>query len=162
MMGVGKSTIGRYLSKKLNMPFDDLDEIIEKNTSQSISKIFESKGEDQFRLIEEDISLKILKKNGRIIALGGGTFLNEKVRRNMKKNSYSFWLNLPPYQIFKRIKKNQKRPLLKNARSEKDVEKIYMLRKKIYSLADYEIDCLNKSREEIINIIKNIYENIKN
>ena len=46
MMGVGKSTIGRYLSKKLGMAFDDLDEIIEKNTSLSISKIFESKGID--------------------------------------------------------------------------------------------------------------------
>ena len=160
MMGVGKSTIGRYLSKKLGMAFDDLDEIIEKNTSLSISKIFESKGEKQFRLIEEEISLKILKKSGRVVALGGGTFLNERVRKTIKKNSYSFWLNLPPNQIFKRIKKSQKRPLLKNAKSEKDVEKIYMLRKKIYSLADYEVDCLNKSRDQIVNNIKNIYENI--
>ena len=46
------------------------------------------------------------------------------------------------------------------AKSEKDVEKIYMLRKKIYSLADYEVDCLNKSRDQIVNNIKNIYENI--
>ena len=160
MMGVGKSTIGRYLSKKLGMAFDDLDEIIEKNTSLSISKIFKSKGEKQFRLIEEEISLKILKKSGRVVALGGGTFLNERVRKTIKKNSYSFWLNLPPNQIFKRIKKSQKRPLLKNAKSEKDVEKIYMLRKKIYSLADYEVDCLNKSRDQIVNNIKNIYENI--
>ena len=95
-----------------------------------------------------------------MVALGGGTFLNERVRKTIKKSSYSFWLNLPPNQIFKRIKKSQKRPLLKNAKSEKDVEKIYMLRKKIYSLADYEVDCLNKSRDQIVNNIKNIYENI--
>ena len=53
----------------------------------SISKIFESKGEKQFRLIEEEISLKILKKSGRVVALGGGTFLNERVRKTIKKNS---------------------------------------------------------------------------
>jgi len=123
MMGVGKSTIGRYLSKKLGMAFDDLDKIIEKNTSLSISKIFESKGEKQFRLIEEEISLKILKKSGRVVALGGGTFLNERVRKTIKKSSYSFWLNLPPNQIFKRIKKSQKRSFIEKCKIRKRCRK---------------------------------------
>tara|TARA_Y100001936_G_C16046187_1_gene654779 strand:- start:1000 stop:1509 length:510 start_codon:yes stop_codon:yes gene_type:complete len=160
MMGVGKSTIGRLLSKKLDIPFEDLDRSIEKMQNLKISEIFRSKGEAYFRKIEEKECLKIIKKKGRIIALGGGTFMNERIRKNIMNKSLTVWLNLPPDEIFNRIKKNKKRPLLANAKSKKDVEKIYLKRKKIYSLADFELNCKFKNKEQIVNEIKIIYENI--
>ncbi len=160
MMGVGKSTIGRLLSIKLGIPFEDLDRIIEKSENLKINEIFRSKGEAYFRKIEEKECLKVIKKKGRIIALGGGTFMNEIIRKNIINKSLTVWLNLPQDEIFKRVKKSKKRPLLANVKSKKDVEKIYLKRKKIYSLADFELDCKFKNKKQIVNEIKIIYENI--
>jgi len=160
MMAVGKSTIGRLLSKKLGIPFEDLDNRIEKRESLTIKEIFDSKGEEYFRKIEENEGLNIIKEEGKIIALGGGTFINQKVREGVKKTCFSVWLDLSPKEIFNRIKKNKGRPLLKNAKSIKDVENIYLNRKKIYALADYRLDCVSKNAENIVNEIEKIYENI--
>ena len=161
MMGVGKSTIGRLLSKKLGISFEDLDKKIETKESLTIKEIFDSKGEEYFRKIEENEGLNLIKKEEeKIIALGGGTFINQKVRERVKKTCFSVWLDLPPEEIFNRIKKNKGRPLLMDARSIKGVENIYLNRKKIYALADYRLDCISKSKEEIADEIKKIYENI--
>ena len=160
MMGVGKSTIGRLLSKKLNIQFEDIDEIIERKLSLSIKEIFETKGEKFFREIEEKASIELLRKKRIIIALGGGAFLNNLIRKNLKKFSISIWLNLSPKYIFQRIKKNKRRPLLNNAKSEKDVEEIYKKRKAIYSLADFRINCDLKAKYAIVKEITKIYEDI--
>ena len=80
MMGVGKSSVGEDLSKKLNIGFKDIDKIIETKLSLSISDIFEKKGENFFREIEEKETLAHLKDEHAVIALGGGAFLNEKIR----------------------------------------------------------------------------------
>ena len=160
MMGVGKSTIGRLLSKSLEKPFEDLDERVEMRESLKIYEIFDKKGEAYFRSIEESECLKIIKENGKIIALGGGTFINNNLREQIKKTCFSIWLDLAPDKIFERIKKNKNRPLLKNTDSKKDVENIYLNRKKIYALADYKLDCNLKKIEDISSEIEKIYENI--
>ena len=160
MMGVGKSTIGRLLSKKLRMPFEDLDSNIESKASLTIKEIFNLKGEAYFRKLEENESIGIISKAGKVIALGGGTFVNEKVREQVKKNCFSVWLDLPPEKIFSRVKKNKRRPLLSQAKSIKDVEKIYLNRKKIYAMSDYKLNCANKSIKQIASEIEKIYENL--
>ena len=160
MMGVGKSAIGKLLSKKLNIQLEDVDEIIERKLSLSIKEIFETKGEKFFREIEEKVSIKLLQKKRIIIALGGGAFLNDLIRKNIKKFSISIWLDLSPKHIFQRIEKNKKRPLLNHAKSEKDVEEIYKKRKAIYSLADFRINCDLKAKYAIVKEITKIYEDI--
>ena len=160
MMGVGKSSIGVDLSKKLNIGFKDIDKIIERKLSLSISDIFEEKGEKFFREIEEKETLIHLKDENIVIALGGGAFMNEKIRENIKKFSVSFWLDLNNKQVFQRVSINKKRPLLSNKSTEKDVEKLYEKRKDIYSLADYRINCNFKNKNEIVKEILKIYENI--
>ncbi len=160
MMGVGKSTIGKLLSKKFNIQFEDIDKIIERKLSLSIKEIFETKGEEFFRKIEEKVSIELLRKERIIIALGGGAFLNNLIRKNLKKFSISIWLDLSPKHIFQRIKKNKRRPLLNHAESEKDVEEIYKKRKAIYSLADFRINCDLKAKYAIVKEITKIYENI--
>ena len=94
MMGSGKSTIGALLSKKMNIKFIDLDSKIETIEKQTISQIFKLKGEKYFRAIEAETILSLLnsKEKELILSLGGGSFLNEKVRKNVKNNSLSFWL----------------------------------------------------------------------
>ena len=160
MMGVGKSSVGEDLSKKLNIGFKDIDKIIETKLSLSITDIFEKKGEKFFREIEEKETLIHLKDENIVIALGGGAFMNEKIRENIKKFSVSFWLDLNNKQVFQRVSINKKRPLLSNKSTEKDVEKLYEKRKDIYSLADYRINCNFKNKNEIVKEILKIYENI--
>ena len=92
--------------------------------------------------------------------MGGGAFLNDLIRKNLKKFSISIWLDLNPKHIFQRIKKNKRRPLLNYAKSEKDVEKIYKKRKAIYSLADFRINCDLKAKYAIVKEITKIYEDI--
>ena len=159
MMGVGKSSIGKDLSSRLNMEFKDIDTIIEKKLSLSIAEIFRKRGEKFFRDIEEKETINYLNKNEVIIALGGGAFLNEKIRDESSKKGISFWLDLDSKIIFQRIKLNMKRPLLNNNKSENEIKKLCKSREKTYSLSDFRIDCNAKNRNQIINEIVDIYEN---
>ena len=111
MMGSGKSSIGNLVSKKLDLPFLDIDSLIIENTGMSISEIFEKKGEDFFRNLEEKITLKCLKKIKNVISLGGGGFINTKIRKEILANHFSFWLNWDESILVKRIKGSKKRPI---------------------------------------------------
>ena len=91
MMGVGKSSIGKDLSYKLNMEFIDIDSIIEKKLSLSISEVFKQKGEKFFRDIEEKETINYFNKKKVVIALGGGAFMNEKIRDESSKKGISFF-----------------------------------------------------------------------
>jgi len=163
MMGVGKSTIGKIVAKKLNLKFVDIDLNIEKKFSIKIWEIFENKGEDFFRLEEEKEALECLKKNKMVIALGGGAFMNRNIRNSISKNSLSFWLDLNLKTINKRVKwnKNKRRPLLNKKNTEKIIKKLYSERKNIYKLAKYRINCNNLNKESIAKKIIFFYENYK-
>ena len=139
MMGVGKSTIGKNLAKKLKYNFVDIDKLIETKEGISINLIFKNKSERYFRKLENDVILSELKKNNSVISLGGGAFLNNTTRKNVKKMSVSFWLDAPLEELIKRLKKGRQRPLLYKKDIRKTVKKIYFDRKKIYNEADYKI-----------------------
>ena len=162
MMGVGKSTIGKNLAKKLKYNFIDVDKIIEAKEGLSINLIFKNKSESYFRKIENDITLSELKKNNSVISLGGGAFLNKTIRRNTKKFSTSFWLDVPIDELIKRLKKSSHRPLLFKKNVADTVKKIYFDRKKIYNEADYRIKCNSLKSGEIVDKILEIYENSRN
>ena len=161
MMGVGKSALGKIVAKKLNLEFVDTDLNIEKKYSMKIRKIFENKGEKFFRLEEEKEVLECLKKNKTVIALGGGAFMNKIIRDSILKNSLSFWLDLNLNTINRRVKWNNKRPLLKQKNSEEIIKKLYSVRKNIYKLAKYKINCNNLTKEDIAKKIIFFYENYK-
>ena len=160
MMGSGKSSIGSLLAKKLKLNFIDTDKEIENELGVSIKKIFEDKGEDYFRKFEEKITLKILKSNTTVVALGGGAFTNKNIRKEVIKNHLSFWLNWNHEILLNRIKNSRKRPLAFKAT---DNELIDLIKKRnnIYSKAMYEIRCDNLSKNEVINKILEIYETYK-
>ena len=159
MMGVGKSNIGRNLSKRLSMRFADIDEIIENKLKMSIQKIFQKKGEYFFREIEEKITLDEVKKKNTIISLGGGAFMNDKIRKKILTNSKSFWLDLDTKLIEKRIIKSKKRPLLNDKNLKQTLEKIYNDRKDIDATANYRINCDRLNKNLITNKIIKLYAN---
>ena len=158
MMGSGKSTIGLSLSKRLNTNFFDIDKIIEREHNMKVNEIFEKKGEKFFRSLEEKITLSVLKSKNSIISLGGGSWLNEKIRKETNiNNNVSFWLNWDTSIILERIKKNNKRPLIKNL-NDSEIVKLILKRSKIYAKANYKIDCNRLTKDKIIKKILNIYE----
>ncbi|MDB9760776.1 shikimate kinase [Pelagibacteraceae bacterium] len=159
MMGVGKSTIGKAVSKRLLMQFSDIDEIIENKLKMSISKIFEEKGEFFFRKFEEEISLHELAKKNIVVSLGGGAFMSSKIRKKVISSGKSFWLDLDTKLLEKRLFKSKKRPLLKNKNLGESLKKIYDERKAIYANANYRIDCNKLSANLISNKIIKIYAN---
>ena len=108
MMGSGKSSIGAMVSKKLNIPFIDIDDLIEEHAGMTISEIFKEIGEDYFRNLEEKITLKILKNSKNVVALGGGGFLNKNIRNEILNNHFSVWLNWKDLTIIERILKSKK------------------------------------------------------
>ena len=162
MMGVGKTTIGKRLAKKLNYAFVDIDKIIEKQEGESISSIFKNKGEDYFRKIEKKLTIIELKKNNSVISLGGGAFLSSSIRQYSKKHSISFWLDVPIETLLKRLKKSKNRPVLRKEKTDDSIKKIYFLRKKFYNMADYRIKCKKLTLKQIIEKILNFYEKSRN
>ena len=158
-MGVGKSTVAKRLSKKLNLKFVDIDKTIEEKEKLKIKDIFKNKGENYFRKIEKTITLDILKKRNLVIALGGGAFINKSIRREVNNNSISFWLDLNVKSIIPRIKDFKKRPLLNEKNLEETMNKIYLDRKKFYNESHYRIKCNAININTVVNKIVKLYEN---
>jgi shikimate kinase len=156
MMGSGKSSIGSLIAKKLKIKFIDVDKEIEKELGLSISKIFETKGENYFRKLEQKIILKILKINSTVVSLGGGAFMNKVIRNEILKNHISFWLNWDNETLLNRIKNSKKRPLAFNS-TENELIDLIKKRSNIYSKALYEIKCDNLSKSEIVKKVLNNY-----
>ena len=158
MMGVGKSTIGKILAKKLGLIFIDTDLNIEKKYSMKITEIFKKMGEDFFRIQEKKEVLESLNKKECVIALGGGAFIEKAVRDKILKNSLSVWLDINLKTLNKRIKWNKKRPLLEGKNTQEIINKLYAERKNVYKLAKYKINCNNLSKENVVKKIINFYE----
>ena len=161
MMGSGKSTIGKEISKKSSLKFKDIDQLVENDQKMKIREIFEKKGENFFRSVEEKIVLETIKLPNQVIALGGGSFLNRKIRTEVLKSNISFWLNWKNISIVERIFKSKKRPKL-DFLNEKDIVKLINTRSKIYLKADCKINCDKLNKFQIANKIIKIYENKKN
>jgi len=157
MMGSGKSIIGSLLSENLNLEFKDVDSIIEKEAGFKISEIFNKKGENYFRKLEEKITLQLLKSQNTIVSLGGGGFINKNIRNQVLKNHLSFWLNWENSTLINRIIKSKKRPIAFNS-NVNEIKKMIMDRSKLYSMANFRVNCENLSKNKIVNKIKDIYE----
>ncbi len=159
MMGVGKSTIGRLLAKRLKIKFIDVDKIIERSERKSIKKIFEDNGEKYFRKIEEKITFQIIKKKNAVIALGGGAFINNAIREKVLNTCISIWLKVSLEKLIVRYKRSNRRPLLDKRKLDINVKKIYQTRKNIYRLANFKVNCDNINKTQIVDKILVFYGN---
>jgi shikimate kinase len=157
MMGSGKSSIGYLVSKKMNIKFVDIDNLIENETGMNISEIFKKKGEGHFRNLEEEITLKTLKNIGAVVSLGGGGFVNDTIRKEILTNHFSFWLDWDELVLLKRIKDSEKRPLALKS-TVQEIKQLIKKRSKIYSKAQFKINCNKLTKTEIVKKIIKIYE----
>ena len=157
MMGSGKSLIGKILSNKLDFEFIDIDNKIEENENMTISDIFKFRDESYFRKIEENITLDALDLKNHVIALGGGGYINPKIRRKILKNCISVWLNWRHETLINRIKHSKKRPLAMKL-GIIEMKKLIINRSKIYNTSDFKINCDNLNKNQIVNKIIKHYE----
>ena len=149
MMGSGKTTLGKIVSKKLNKEFIDIDQLIEIQEGTTISDIFQKKGESFFRKFEERISIQNLKKSNSVISLGGGAFINKKIQKEVLKNHISIWLKWDNKNLINRIRNSQKRPIAIQL-NDIDLNQLINDRSKIYSKAKYQIKCDRLSKLELV------------
>ena len=158
MMGSGKTSIGKLLAKKINLPFYDSDENIEDKLSLKISEIFETYGEILFREQEEKICIDILQKEKFVLALGGGAITNIGIRDSIAKNSLLIYLKTDENILFERLKNDKSRPLLKGTNLKKQINSILKDREKFYSesniIIENNVNDIEAVVEEIISLIK--------
>ena len=131
--------------------------MIEKSENKTITEIFKIKGEEYFRKIEYEKTREIINiHTPSIISLGGGAFINPSIR-NIMNDAHTIWLKLEILEIIKRVKLNNKRPLL-SGKSEEEIEKIYVEREKYYSMAKIHYNCNNKSIKTCVTEILSLIE----
>jgi len=114
MMGAGKSTVGRRLAKRLDLPFVDADEEIEAAAGLTIAEIFERYGEAHFRDGERRVLARLIEGPPRVIAAGGGAFMDPGTRSLMLARCISIWLDVEVEILAERVGRRDHRPLLKD------------------------------------------------
>ena len=163
MTGVGKTTIGKILSKILKFKFIDIDYEIERASSLKVQDFFEKYGEKEFRELERKIFLRSLqKKDNTIISTGAGILSEKKIISEIKKKSISIFLDISMSNLLDRLKHNTRnRPKLRGD-LKKNLENMYKNRITNYNQADIKISVNNLTAGDIVSrIIKKLnYEKI--
>ena len=114
LMGAGKTTVGRRLAKRLGLPFADSDEEIEKAADQSVSEIFARFGEASFRDGERRVVRRLIEGPPKVIATGGGAFVDAETRALILQHCIAVWLQAEPETLAERVTRRDSRPLLKD------------------------------------------------
>ncbi|WP_343189054.1 shikimate kinase AroK [Buchnera aphidicola (Chaitoregma tattakana)] len=151
-MGAGKSTIGKQLAKKLHMDFYDSDQEIESRTGADIAWVFDVEGEQGFRIREKKIINEITKKNGIVLATGGGSIVSESIRNILSSRGTVVFLNTTIEKQLIRTNRDKNRPLLNNKNiSNRDIlESLAKERNHLYkNISDFTVDTDNKSAKSI-------------
>lgn len=150
-MGTGKSVVGRMLAERLKCPFVDLDAEIEKEAGRSIAQIFAEQGEAAFRRREAEKVREISKRQGIVVATGGGVMLDEANVRLLKRCGTLVCLTARPEVILERaLSRGPSRPLLDAPSPKERVEELLKLRAPFYSKADLAIETSDRTVEEVV------------
>jgi shikimate kinase len=137
-MASGKSTIGRGVAARLDLPFTDSDNEIEKSFGLSVPEIFERHGEAKFRQAEREIILRLLAGPPQVVSLGGGACEDEVTRVALIERARTVWLDPPFDVVLARLGRSNSRPLA-TGRSPAELRRLWDERREGYSVADYRV-----------------------
>jgi shikimate kinase len=127
LMGVGKSTVGRRLARRLGLPFVDSDSAIEEAVGLPWGELFERYGEEDFRDGERRLVARLVDGEVRVIATGGGVFVDARTRNLLKERTITVWLDAPVDVLAERTSRRDTRPLLKNGDPKGTLERLAKL-----------------------------------
>jgi shikimate kinase len=139
MMGVGKTSIGRRLAGRLGLEFVDADEEIERAAGMTISEIFDRFGEAYFRDGERRVIARLIDGSPKVIATGGGAFVNELTRALILERALSIWLDADVNVLAERVSRRGHRPLLKDRDPVEVLTELGKVRNPIYAAADIHV-----------------------
>lgn len=150
LMGAGKSTVGKALSKVLkDYTFVDVDDVIVDIEGMSIPDIFEKKSEAYFRRVEKEVIQELSEEEDLIIALGGGAFEDKNSREILAENCKVIYLKSSVERLYSRIKDDKNRPLLQCENPKDKLEELLKLREPNYLKAEFIVETDNKTIDEI-------------
>ncbi len=139
MMGVGKSTVGRRLAARISLPFVDADEEIEKAAGMTIAEMFERYGEGHFRDGERRVIARLMDGAPKVIATGGGAFVQEDTRATILEQAITIWLDADIDVLVDRVSRREGRPLLKDRDARAVLSGLAEIRNPLYALAPIHI-----------------------
>lgn len=153
LMGAGKSTVGRRLAQKLDLPFLDADHEIEAAAGMSIPDIFSIYGEDYFRDGERRVIARLLQEGPLVLATGGGAFMSEETRARIAEAGISIWLRADLDVLMRRVRKRSNRPLLQNPDPEGTMRRLMAIRHPVYAGADLTVDSHEVPHDRVVSEI---------
>ncbi|EJF80116.1 shikimate kinase [Bartonella sp. DB5-6] len=157
LMGAGKSVIGKRVATILHLPFYDSDQEIEKAAQMTITELFETYGEPEFRALEQRVILNLIKKKPLVLATGGGAYINQNIRKAIHQNGISIWLKVDLDILMKRVSRCPTRPLLQTENPKETMQKLMEQRYPIYAKANLTINSHKENRHTIAkNVIRSV------
>ncbi len=150
LMGAGKSAIGRMTAQALGIPFVDSDHEIERVSRMTISELFAAYGEEEFRALEARVLKRLLRSGPRVVSTGGGAYINERSRRQIKKGGLTVWLKADLDVLWERVNKRDTRPLLKTENPRQTLENLMRARYPIYAEADLIVLSRDVKKERMV------------
>lgn len=153
LMGAGKSTVGRRLANRLGLPFVDADVEIEAAAGMTIAEIFERFGEPYFRDGERRVIARLMDGNPRVIATGGGAFIDEATRDTILATAMTVWLDAKPSVLADRVSRRDTRPLLRGRDPLAVLEDLARVRNPFYALAPIRVSSQRAPHDATVNAI---------
>ena len=143
MMGAGKTAVGRGVAGRLGVNFADSDDELERVSGLTIPEIFAERGEQVFRSLETDVIEALLKGNPIVLSVGGGAFVSEINRQNIRRGGISVWIDADVDTIWTRVQRKSDRPLLEVDDPYSELKRLYWVRRPIYAQADISVRSRN-------------------
>lgn len=154
MPGSGKSTVGRQLSRRLNLPFLDSDQLIEQRLGCSIREFFAREGEAAFRDIEEQVLRELAQGQSAVVATGGGAVVREATRQALREGGKVVYLRSSPEELYRRLRHDRQRPLLQVADPLAKLRELHAARDPLYREAShFQIETGRPSVPTLVNMI---------
>jgi shikimate kinase len=153
LMGAGKSTVGRRLAERLELPFVDADLEIERAAGKTIPEIFADHGEAYFRDGERRVISRLIDHGPQVLATGGGAFMNADTRTDIGAKGISVWLKADFDVLMRRIRRRHDRPLLKTEDPGATLRRLMEQRYPVYELADITVQSREGPHDKIVDEI---------
>ena len=153
LMGAGKTTVGRRLAQKLDLPFVDADHEIEEAAGMTISDIFERFGEAHFRDGERRVIARLIDGTPKVIATGGGAFCNENTRALILDQALAIWLEAEPSVLAERVRRRDTRPLLRGRDPLEVLAELAAVRNPFYAMAPIHVISVAAPHDATVNAI---------
>ena len=153
LMGAGKTTLGRRLARRIGLPFVDADSEIEAAAGMTIVDMFDRFGEDHFRDGERRVIARLIDGTPKVIATGGGAFVQDQTRALILEQALAIWLDAKPDVLADRVRRRENRPLLRGRDPEEALAELAVVRNPFYAMAPIRVLSVAAPHDATVNAI---------